>query len=80
MEPDHHHTWMSHKSGHDYQLWRLEANGCLRSKKYEDKCLGLETHSNGGQPYLQDDEGLPSQQWWFVPYVRRTILYFIIRN
>ena len=74
-EPDQHHCWMQHKHSDvpDYQLWRLEANGCLRNKKHMDKCLGLETHTTGGGVYLQADEGLPSQQWWFVQQARTTL-------
>ena len=73
VEPDHHHCWMSHKTGKDNQLWRLEDNGCLRSKHHQDRCLGLETHTTGGGVYLQEDEGIPSQQWWFVQQVRTTL-------
>ena len=64
---------MSHKTGKDNQLWRLEDSGCLRSKQHEDRCLGLETHTTGGGVYLQEDEGIPSQQWWFVQQVRTTL-------
>ena len=73
VEPDHHHCWMSHQTGKDNQLWRLEASGCLRSKQHQDRCLGLETHTTGGGVYLQEDEGIPSQQWWFVKQVRTTL-------
>ena len=66
LEPDNHHVWMAHKYGSDDQLWRLEDNGCIRSKSYQDKCLGLETHTNGGQPYLQTDQGVKEQQWYYI--------------
>ena len=61
---------MSHKTGKGTQLWRLEDNGCLRSRHHKDMCLGLETHTTGGGVYLQKDEGLPSQHWWFVKQVK----------
>ena len=74
VEPDQHHCWMSHKTGQGTQLWRLEDNGCLRSRHHKDMCLGLETHTTGGGVYLQKDEGLPSQQWWFVQQVRMALM------
>lgn len=49
--------------GKDYQMWRLEAGGCLRNKEHMDRCLGLETHTTGGGVYLQVDEGIDSQKW-----------------
>ena len=64
---------MAHQTGKDNQLWRLEDSGCLRSKQHQDRCLGLETHTTGGGVYLQEDEGIPSQQWWFVQQVRTTL-------
>jgi len=63
VEPDQHHCWMAHKQGKDYQMWRLEAGGCLRNKEHMDRCLGLETHTTGGGVYLQVDEGIDSQKW-----------------
>ena len=63
VEPDQHHCWMSHKTGKDGQLWRLEYDGCLRNKAHMDKCLGLETHTTGGGVYLQVEQGIDSQRW-----------------
>ena len=63
VEPDNRHCWMAHKQNNDMQMWRLEDNGCLRNKAHMARCLGLESHTNGGQVYLQIDEGIDSQKW-----------------
>ena len=47
------------------QLWRLRADGCLESKSHQGQCLGLQTHTNGGQPYLQDWNNEKIQMWHY---------------
>jgi len=65
LEPDNHHVWMAHKMDKDDQLWRLRADGCLESKSHQGQCLGLQTHTNGGQPYLQDWNNEKIQMWHY---------------
>ena len=44
----------------EYELWRLENNGCLRNKKYPNKCLGT-----GAQLHTEHDFLQKSQKWTF---------------
>ena len=50
----------SHGSDREYELWRLENNGCLRNKKYPKKCLGTGAQLHTEHEYLEAD-----QKWNF---------------
>ena len=47
-------------SDREYELWRLENNGCLRNKKYPKKCLGSGVQLRTEHDFLQSD-----QKWKF---------------
>ena len=52
------HIIMWGKDGSDYELWRLDYNGCLRNKKYPNYCLG------SGLTLHTEHDILEEQQRW----------------
>ena len=52
------HVVMWGKDGSDYELWRLDYNGCLRNRKYPNYCLG------SGLTLHIEHEILEEQQRW----------------